>query len=111
MSEQIAHKLLGTSFKHRGFDYQQLDRVGDVAMFEQTKTGLSCVWYEVVIVQRHNGYEISEKKIEPAEMMPPASAWGKHGWTFRDKPKALAKFVELVSAARIKAETEVRLSA
>lgn len=108
MSDTIVHKPLVTSFKHRGFDYRQIDRVGDVAIFEQSKPSLTGTWFEVVIVQRHGEYEIAGKKIEAAETMPPASAWGKQGWTLRDKSKALEKFCDLVAAARFKAETEAR---
>jgi len=93
--ETVNYKPLEKKFKSKGFDYRQLDRVGDVAIFEQTKEGLTGTWYEVVIVQKHDERIISDVRISPAEAMPPASAWGKKGWTFRDNGKAFDKFSAL----------------
>lgn len=91
-----AYKPLRTSFRSKGFDYRQIERVGDVAMFEQTKPGLSEPRYEVVIVQRHDAYEIGGAKVEAAETMPSTSAWGRLGWTYRDPKEARMRFDELV---------------
>lgn len=93
----VIHKPLETSFRSNGHDYKQVKRVGDVAMFEQTKPGTSGSWYEVVVVQRHNGYTIAGKNVPPAETMPPASAWGKHGWTYGDKEAAEQRFAKMLS--------------
>jgi hypothetical protein len=96
LPEKPAYKPLRTSFRSKGFDYRQIERKGDVAMFAQTKPGLSRTWYEVVVVQRYEAYEIGEKTIEAAESMPGTSQWGKSGWTYRDPKEARSKFDELV---------------
>lgn len=97
MSE-IVHKLLPTSFRFKGFDYEQVKREGDVAMFEQTKPGLSRTWFEVVVVQRHDGYTIGGSYVAPAESMPSASTWGRLGWTCRDRAAADKRFEVLTGA-------------
>ena len=68
-----AYKPLKTHFRSKGFDYVQRDRIGDVALFEQSKEGLSRSYFEVVIVQRHGDYEIGGSKVEAAETMPSTS--------------------------------------
>jgi hypothetical protein len=95
----IEYKPLKTAFRSKGFDYRQIERKGDIAMFEQTKPGLSGKWFEVVVVQRHDGYELGGKPVEPAESMPSSSQWGKKGFTFRTQEAAERKFQQLSAAS------------
>jgi hypothetical protein len=101
-AEAPTYKPLRTNFKYKGFDFTQIDRIGDVALFEQSKVGLSRTWHEVVIVQRHGDYEVSGVKIEAAETMPSSSAWGKFGWTYRSPTAARTRFDELVKREKDK---------
>lgn len=100
--KEPTYKPLKTSFRSKGFDYVQKDRIGVVALFEQSKEGLSRTWFEVVIVQRHGDYEIGGTKVEAAETMPSTSQWGRIGWTFRDATKARSRFDELVQGKKDK---------
>jgi hypothetical protein len=95
------YKPLRMSFRSKGFDYRQTERIGDVAMFEQTKPGLSRTWFEVVMVRRHDGYTIGDAKVEPSETMPSASQWGKFGWTYRDLKEARSRFDELARKVNV----------
>jgi hypothetical protein len=92
----IAYRPLPMTFRSKGFDYKQTQRVGDVAMFEQTKPTLSRTWYEIVLVQRHQGYQIGGVDVLPAETMPSTSQWGRLGFTYRDPKEAQRRFDELV---------------
>lgn len=94
------YKPLKTAFRSKGFDYRQLRRTGDVALYEQTKSGLSSTWFEVVVVQRHEAYEIGGSKIDAAETMPSASKWGTCGFTYRDMKEAEKRFDELAKKAK-----------
>lgn len=94
----IEYKPLKTAFRSKGFDYRQVKRHGDVAIFEQTKPGIVGQWFEVIIVQRHDGYELGGKTVEPAESMPSSSQWGKKGFTFRTQEEAERKFQQLSTA-------------
>jgi hypothetical protein len=100
--EEPAYKPLRTSFRLKGFDYRQIERKGDVAMFEQTKPGLSRTWFEVVLVQRHGEYEIGGTKVEAAETMTGTSQWGRLGWTYRDPKEARSRFDKLVKREKDK---------
>lgn len=104
LPEKPAYRPLKTTFRSKGFDYRQIERRGDVAMFAQTKPGLLRTWYEVVLVQRHDAYEKGDVKIEAAETMPSTSQWGRLGWTYRDEKLARVRFHELAKVASSKAK-------
>jgi len=90
-----------TSFRKSGWDYRLLERDGDVAILEQTKAGCD-VRYEVVIVQRHNGYEIGGSVVPAGEVMPSPEMWGVKGWTFMDIESAKRKADSLVEGFAFK---------
>ena len=68
-------------FVKYGFNFKQIKRVGDVAIFEQSKPNWPNSYYEVVKIGRHSGYYLGGSKLEPAETYPGASVWGIQGWT------------------------------
>ncbi len=89
-------KTLETSFTRKGFQYRQISRDGDVAVFEQRWGKNGSPAFETVIVQRHHGREIMGVKIPPAEFMPSTSQWGVKGWTFTHRDQALLKAASLL---------------
>lgn len=99
-------KLLPTEFRKHGYNFRQLQREGDVALFE--KTAGTVVAYEVVIVQRHDDYMMAGNLIPAAEAMPGNETWGLKGWSPRTLPEALRKFTE-VSAMHEEATMEKAL--
>lgn len=102
------HRPLAKRFRSKGFDYELLDRVGDVALFKQTKPIISRASFEVVIVQRHDGYSLAGTHVPPAETMPPTSLWGRLGFTYSDLAAANKKFRELQMAASLKTTQAAR---
>jgi|SRR5262249_22038485 len=90
------YKPLATRFRRSGFDFRQIAREGDVAIYE--KTWLSCAepsrHYEVVRIRRRDGFQIGGRFVEPAEVYPPSDLWGFYGFTLTDKNKAWAKFLK-----------------
>lgn len=102
-SETIQHKPLGTEHTYDGFLHSQIYREGDVAMFAKTamrnanRAHERQAGYEVVIVSRHNGYEIAGVKVEPAEMYPKGEQWGTKGWTFDTFPRAKRAYDRLLA--------------
>ena len=86
-----------TKFRFRGFDYRQIAREGDVAIYSQTWTGCAnpSVCYEVVRIRCKDEIVIKDKYYPPAEWYPSSSEWGTRGWTFCDKDAAFAKLREL----------------
>jgi len=90
------YRPLPTRFRHNGFDYRQIARERDAAIYEQRWTGCpdAAVGFEVVRVRRRDRFQISEKFIEPYEVYPNSDAWGLDGFTFTDRNKAFGKFLK-----------------
>ena len=91
-------KPLPTQFRRDGFNYRQIARDGDAAIYEQTWSGCAdpSVCYEVIRIRRRDGFQINGRLVEPAEIYPKADAWGVDGFTLTDKDAAFAKLRELV---------------
>ena len=85
-------KKIGKQFKKYGFDFKQIKRVGNVAIFEQSKPGWPDPRYEIVRIGRHNGYYMGDQKIEAAETYPGNSLWGIQGWTATNLERAEVHF-------------------
>ncbi len=92
------YKPLPTRFRHGGFDYRQIAREGNAAIYEQTWDGCPnpSICYEVIRIRQRDGFEICGRFVEPAEVYPNAEAWGVDGFTLTDKDAAFAKLCELV---------------
>src|SRR5260370_18892626 len=94
----LFYKPLEAQFRHNGFDYCQIAREGDVAIYEQRWPGSENVCYEVVRIRRREGFEIGGKFIEPAEVYPKSETWGVDGFTLTDKDAAFAKLREIITS-------------
>jgi hypothetical protein len=95
--KQPSYKRLPTQFRRDGFDYRQIAREADVAIYEQTWSGCSnpSVCYEVVRIRRREGFQINGRFVEPAEVYPSSDAWGTDGFTVTDKDAAFEKLREV----------------
>ena len=85
---------LATQFRHDGFDYRQITREGDAAIFAQSRNGRVRA-FEVIRIRRHDGFEIAGRLVEPAEYYPRSGEWGAYGWTLPDLNSATAKQMEI----------------
>ena len=106
------YKLLPKEFRRGGFQYRQIAREGDTAIYEQRWTGCAepSVCYEVIRIRRREGFEIDGRFVEPADVYPNSEAWGTDGWTMRDKDVAFRKLREVVVERGISAdELAIRL--
>jgi hypothetical protein len=92
-----SYEPLPTRFRRDGFEYRQIVREGDAAIYEQTWSGCSepSVCWEVIRIRRREGFQIGARFVEPAEVYPKSEAWGVDGFTFTDKDTAFAKLREL----------------
>jgi hypothetical protein len=90
-------KPLTTRFRRDGFEYRQIAREGEAAIYEQTWNGCSdpSVCYEVIRIRRRDGFQIDGRLVEPAEVYPSSRAWGVDGFTLTDKDAAFAKLREV----------------
>ena len=87
-----------TKYRKNGFDFKQVDRVGNVMLAhgiggseDPSQT------FEVIIVQSHDGRELHGNHYPPAEYPPSNEQWGMKGWTFMTMDGAIGKFDELVA--------------
>lgn len=92
-----SYKPLPKEFRRDGFNYRQIAREGDVALYEQT--WLSCAErgrsYEVIRIRRREGFRIGTRFVESAEVYPASKLWGADGFTFTNRNKAWDKFFEM----------------
>jgi hypothetical protein len=91
------YKPLPTQFRHDGFEYGQIARDREAAIYEQRWGGCAdpSVCYEVVRIRRREGFQIGARFVEPAEIYPKAESWGTDAFTLTEKEAAFAKLREL----------------
>lgn len=87
------YKPLPKEFQRDGFNYRQVARERDCAIYEQTWNGCAepSVRFEVVRVRRRDGFKIDGRFVEPAETYPGSASWGSEGWTLHSREAAFAK--------------------
>jgi hypothetical protein len=84
------------AFTLGGFNYRQIAREGDWAIYEQRWRDSKNVCYEVIRIRREEATTFPSGRSYPArEVYPPSEAWGVDGFTFTDRDKARAKFFEI----------------
>jgi hypothetical protein len=100
--ERPFYKPLPTQFRHDGFDYRQIAREGNAAIYEQTCAGCAdpSVCYEVIRIRRREGFQIGARLVEAAEVYPNSEAWDVDGWTLADRESAFRKLREVVNHHR-----------
>lgn len=90
-----SYKPLPTRFRHSGFEYRQIARQGEAAIYEQTwKGNETSAAFEVIRIRRREGFQIGGRLVEPAEVYPNSKSWGVDGFTATSKA-AFAKLWEL----------------
>ena len=89
----IMKPLPATWTKH-GARHKVARRHADVVLVEVQRN--SRTFYEVALVQRHNGYTIAGHTMPPAEHMPRTEQWGICGWSYADKAAAMARFDQCI---------------
>jgi len=80
-------------YRKNGFDFTELKRKGNIAIFRGENKGIST--YEVIKVKSHNGMNLHGAFIEAKEYPPSDEEWGAKGWTFQTLKGAENKFNEL----------------
>lgn len=102
-SGTIQYKPIGKEHLYDGFLHNEIYREGDIALFAKTalknanRPQARQAGFEVVIITRHDGYEIAGVAVEPAEMYPKGEQWGTKGWTFDTFPRAKQAYDRLLA--------------
>lgn len=85
-------KILEKQFKANKFNFKQITRVGDAAIYQKTAVDGKALSIEVIRIKSHNGYEIGGVQIPASEVYPSSSQWGLYGWTYNRMEDAEKKF-------------------
>lgn len=69
------------SFRKNGYDYTQCERVGSVAIYEQSRQAKTYA-YEVVKIRQRAARVIGDNTLEASERLPSDEDWGTLGKTY-----------------------------
>jgi hypothetical protein len=83
-------KPLPKTYFKNGYQFNQVDRTGDVAIYSQSLDS-KIIAYEVFKVQKLKERHINGGKIEAREACPSNEQWGTRGWTYWNLDDAMAK--------------------
>jgi len=91
------YKPLPKEFRRDGFQYRQIVREKNGAIYQQIWNGCpnSSIAYEVVRVRLRKGFRIGGRIVQPAEVYPRSEAWGTDAFSYTNKDAAFAKLHEL----------------
>jgi hypothetical protein len=99
-------KPIELTFTKSQWHFEQLSRVGDIAIYKRKKNGDP--HYEVVRIRRHNGFKLPTGEMtEPAEYYPGDNAWGTDGFTFVRLDVAQAMQAQMFDADQMKLEKKL----
>lgn len=73
-----------------GFDLRQIKRIGDIAVYEQSKAG-RILSYEVARIQVRKAETICGRSYPAREVYPSNETWGTDGFTILDLTNALER--------------------
>ena len=92
---------LDTSFTDRSYTYTQVEREGDLAIFQQQhKENPQVIRYEVVRIRRRAAQTLLDGTTVPdREAYPSSSSWGIYGWTCRSLEDARQMMRQLQARA------------
>ncbi len=89
-------KTLPITFRKGGFDFEQVERVGNVAIYRQSK-GAKNVHFEVGGIRENKEREQFGVIIEAAESWPSSEEWGIRAWTYPDLAGAKRRMATLIA--------------
>jgi hypothetical protein len=103
---------LPKEFRHNGFNYRQIAREGDAAIYGQSWNVCPdpSVCYEVIRIRRREGFQIGTRFVEAAEVYPNPEAWGTDGFTLTDREAAFAKLRKITNALKQESANPVKKS-
>lgn len=94
-------KTLEVEFDKSGWHHRQLQRVGDIALYERWKDTSPASHYEVIEVGKFEDVVLHGRAIEDRESYPGASSFGKTAWTFPTLDLAQARFQFLTAPKKL----------
>ncbi len=89
-------KTLATTFRKDGFDYEQVERHGNAAIYKQSK-GPKNVHFEVGRIRQNKERQQFGVTIPAAESWPSSEEWGIRAWTYTDLTHAQTRLATLIA--------------
>lgn len=84
-------KILEKQFTSCGFEFKQVHREGEFAVYKKWKPEYRSPIFEAIEIKSHNGYTIAGNYCAPSEMYPSNEQWGVLGFTCTDLKQAYAR--------------------
>lgn len=81
--------------RKNGYDYKQIRREGNVAIYEQMDAGAH-VAYEVFEIRKQPASEFNGIRYEAKERMPSNEEWGQNAYTVHDLSAAERRMKEIL---------------
>jgi len=101
--EILPQEFMGKGKSQGGWRFRQLQRVGNIALYEKSDDDGNTYW-EVVVIEVSSGGEttIAGRKItfSPKELYPSNEAFGTRGWCFALLDSALQVFNQLIATQK-----------
>jgi hypothetical protein len=98
-------KTLSTELTSKGWSFKQLQRSGNVAIYQRSFNVMD--YYETIIVQERKEYIIAGNTIPEHEAYPGDEEFGITAWCFVSLESATKKFNQLVEEINAKFTTTV----
>lgn len=95
MNMETQELKLAEQFTFDNFEFTQLKRAGDVALFKKKKPEHARESYELVIVQHYPAAIIHGRQYPNRETMTGNEQWGESAWSFSDLEHAETAFTLL----------------
>ncbi len=98
MTDKRTH-ILAKAFNARGFNFEQIKRKGNIALYRKAKEGEGGLVesFEVIKIRTRKAAKLpSGKSLPQREIYPASSDWGTYGWTSLTSEDALRGFHHLV---------------
>ena len=83
--------ILPKKFKSHGFNFEQVVREGDFAIYKKWKDGQISISWEVIKIMKQKEFKLGDTIIPKKEAFCSDSQWGIFGFTLCSKEDALKK--------------------
>ena len=79
----VGMKTLAEKFNRNGFEFEQVQRTENAAIYQKFKSGGACS-FEVIRIRERKEREAFGTTFEAGEFYPSSEEWGVFGWTYVD---------------------------
>ena len=89
-------RTIPQNYKKDGFNFELIERNGNVAIYKQSKPDYVSVNYETVIIRKRKTDNDFVGTKAGDEYLPSTSEWGMYGWSYRTLEQAREKMSKII---------------